>query len=97
MPPYEDVDLRELPDKQMPPLQVALLHRSIGEGALESERCGHCRRTLLVGEQAYVCGPDRVVCELCVGFERDFPRESRLVHGPEFGHTIRVLDQRVAV
>lgn len=76
-------------------LQLALLKRSSDEFNASCVRCAHCRRTLLTGEQVYDCG-DRLVCELCVAFEHEPPLGSRLVHGPEFGHTIRILDQRVA-
>ncbi len=53
-------------------------------------------RTLLAGERAYECKGPRLVCELCVTLERNPPQDSRLVHGPEFGHSIRIIDTRVA-
>jgi hypothetical protein len=76
-------------------LQLALLRRSSDEFAASCERCSRCERTLLTGEQAYDCG-SRLVCELCIAFEHDPPADSRLVHGPEYGHTIRIVDQRAA-
>ena len=76
-------------------LQLALLRRSSDEFAATCERCSRCQRTLLAGEQVYDCD-SRLVCELCIAFERDPPVGSRLVHGPEFGHTIRILDKRAA-
>jgi nitrite reductase/ring-hydroxylating ferredoxin subunit len=79
----------------MPALQAALLRRSMDEFDATRDRCAHCSRTLLTGEQVFICSPKRIVCELCISLEPDPPRESRLVHGPEFGHTIRVVDQRV--
>ena len=36
------------------------------------------------------------LCELCRVMERDSPVASSLVHGPEFGHTMRISDQPVA-
>ncbi len=92
--PAAEIDLREIPVRQMPLLQIALLRRSIHARAEDSERCAHCRRTVLSGERVFMCGPGRVVCELCVGHESERPGESRLVHGPELGHTIRIIDRR---
>lgn len=92
--PVAEIDLREVPERQMPLLQVALLRRSLDAYAAACERCAHCRRTVLSGERVFVCGPERIVCELCVGFESEPPQESRLVHGPELGHTIRIIDRR---
>jgi hypothetical protein len=89
-----EVDLREVPTRHMPLLQLALLRRSMSAHAEDSERCAHCRRMALSGERVFICGPDRIVCELCVGFESEPPGESRLVHGPELGHTIRIVDRR---
>ena len=77
-------------------LQLVLLRRSSDHFAATCDRCSHCRRTLLAGEQVYDCAQGRLVCELCIAFEDRPPQRSRLVHGPEFGHTIRIVDQRVA-
>ena len=85
----------EAPTYETTELQLALLKRSSHEFHASCARCARCRRTLLTGEQAYEYGK-RLVCELCVAFEGDPPAASRLVHGPEFGHTIRIVDQRVA-
>jgi hypothetical protein len=94
LPPYE-VELREVPDLRMPLLQIALLRRSMDRNAETCERCARCDRTPLSGEQTFVGDSGRMVCELCVDLEPDTPREGRLVHGPEFGRTIRVVDQRI--
>ncbi len=92
--PAAEIDLREVPIREMPLLQVALLRRSMHAHAEDFERCAHCRRTVLSGERVFACGPERIVCALCVGFESEPPGESRLVHGPELGHTIRIIDRR---
>jgi hypothetical protein len=76
-------------------LQLALLRRSSDEFAASCERCSRCQRTLLAGEQVYDCD-SRLVCELCIALEHNPPAGSRLVHGPEFGHTIRIRDKRAA-
>jgi len=86
-----DVFVRDMPD-----LELALLRRGVGELSVECERCHHCHRTPLVGERVYVCAPDSILCELSRDVERDEPVDSRIVHGPEFGHTMRVSDQRPA-
>ncbi len=60
------------------------------------EQCGRCHRTPLVGERVYVYDSGALACELCRALEVETPRLSRLVHGPEFGHTMRLTDQRRA-
>jgi hypothetical protein len=60
--------------------------------ALES--CDRCRRTLLVGEPVHVYENERIVCDICRSFEPASPLRVRVVHGPAFGHTIRIIDQR---
>jgi len=37
-----------------------------------------------------------LVCELCRSLEPGAPLSAQLVHGPAFGHTIRIVDQRAA-
>ena len=78
-------------------LELALLRRGLDERlAGGSERCTSCHRTPLVGERIYEYDSGAVACELCRRRERKAPRGSHLVHGPEFGHTMRILDQRRA-
>ena len=79
-----DVEVREMPD-----LELQLLRRGLDDMAAASERCGRCERTPLVGEYVHVYA-DRLLCELCRELERQQPLAIRLVHGPEFGHTIKV-------
>jgi hypothetical protein len=79
-----------------PDLELALLRRGLHEMEAGSERCSSCRRTPLIGERVYQYDADELVCELCRDSKREQPSGSRLVHGPAFGHTIRVIDQRVA-
>jgi hypothetical protein len=80
----------------MPELELALLRRGLDELAAGCERCAHCHRTPLIGERVYTYDAGRLLCELCRAFERSEPSDSRIVHGPEFGHTMRITDQRVA-
>jgi hypothetical protein len=80
----------------MPELELALLRRGIDERAEACERCQRCRRTLLVGESVHVYDAGRIVCDLCRTHERKPPSSVRLVHGPAFGNTIRIIDQRAA-
>jgi hypothetical protein len=77
-------------------LERVLLRRGLDDMADVCERCARCRRTLLVGEQVHVYEADRVVCDLCRTHERKPPQMVRVVHGPAFGHTIRIIDQRSA-
>lgn len=80
--------------REMPPLELELLRQSVDRLAAGSERCAHCQRTPLIGERIYVYGTGAIVCELCRAFEPAEPRATRVVHGPEFGHTMRITDRR---
>ena len=75
-------------------LELALLRRGIDARAAGSERCDRCHRTPLVGERVYEYESAALLCELCRSLEPGTPVASRLVHGPEFGLTIRITDQR---
>jgi hypothetical protein len=76
-------------------LEVALLRRSLAGLADRIERCGRCARTLLIGERVYDYGSGEIRCELCRLREHRAPEDSHTVHGPEFGHSIRVIDRRI--
>jgi hypothetical protein len=84
------------PPKQIPRLELALMRRGLEDAAAGSERCARCQRTPLIGERVYPLPSGLVVCELCRKRRREVLSEWRLVHGPAFGHTIRVVDQRGA-
>lgn len=81
----------------MPDLELALLRRGLDDLAAECERCRRCHRTPLIGERVYPLESGAILCELCRDARRDPPGASRIVHGPEFGHTMRITDQRSAV
>ncbi|HUA03595.1 MAG TPA: hypothetical protein VMB27_06790 [Solirubrobacteraceae bacterium] len=81
-------------DDDFPELEIALLKRGVGRRDAGQERCGGCGRTPLVGETVYLDERRLVFCELCRALEPEPPRESRVVHGPEFGHTMRLTDRR---
>ncbi len=84
-------------DDVAPELQVALVRRAVDHGDSVRERCHGCRRTPLVGERVYVDQAGVVYCELCRALEGPSAAvRSHLVHGPEFGHTMRLTDRRVA-
>jgi hypothetical protein len=74
-------------------LERHLLQR--GVGALEAGRahCHRCRRTPLVGERVHIYGA-RMLCALCRRTRADEPDASELVRSPEFGHAVRIRDQR---
>jgi hypothetical protein len=80
--------------RAMPELELALLRRSVHELGEASECCGRCQRRPLVGERMYEYESGKVLCELCRDAQRAAPASSHLVHGPEFGHTLRLIDQR---
>jgi hypothetical protein len=82
--------------RDMLDLELALLRRGLDERLAGSERCTCCQRTPLVGEKVYVYESGTIACELCRSGQRHPPLRARLVHGPEFGHTMRIIDQRAA-
>jgi hypothetical protein len=86
-----DASMRDMLD-----LELALLRRGLDERLAGSERCSCCNRTPLVGESVYVYASGIIACELCRQRQRENPMRARLVHGPEFGHTMRITDQRAA-
>jgi hypothetical protein len=83
-------------DRGAPGLQVALLRRAVDRRDAVRERCLTCQRTPLVGERVYVDDRGSVYCELCRALDPEPVLESRIVHGPEFGHTMRLTDHRAA-
>jgi hypothetical protein len=92
--------MRLWPDDRTPDdradLELALLRRGVVARAGSIERCGRCQRTPLIGERVYIYERGVVRCELCRGVEHHPPAGSHVMHGPEFGHTIRVTDRRAA-
>jgi hypothetical protein len=82
--------------REIKELELALLRRGVEERGEGHERCARCRRLPLIGERVYVYAQGRVLCELCRRRQRTPPLESRTVHTPAFGHSIRILDQRAA-
>lgn len=78
-------------------LELALLRRGLDERlAGASERCTSCHRTPLIGERIYEYPAGEQACELCRRRLRAAPAGSHVVHGPEFGHTMRITDTRAA-
>jgi hypothetical protein len=82
--------------REMPELELALLRRGVDELAAGRETCGHCHRTPLIGERVYLYESGAVRCELCRELHGAAPSGSHIVHGPEFGHTMRITDNRAA-
>jgi hypothetical protein len=88
--PAGEVEARTMPD-----LELALLRRGVHALGSAAESCARCRRRPLIGERVYSHPRLGVLCELCREVD-GVGAESHVVHGPEFGHTIRLLDQRPA-
>jgi hypothetical protein len=76
--------------REMPELELAMLRRGVEGIASECERCDRCQRTPLVGERVYALASGRLLCELCRAVGREQPVSSRLIHGTEFGHAVRI-------
>lgn len=88
--------MEALIERDMPELELALLRRGMNERNAKRRGCARCCRTPLVGERVYVAASGEIVCALCQSREATPPARSTLVHGPEFGHTLRLLDRRAA-
>jgi hypothetical protein len=86
----------DVPTRDVEDLELALLKHGVDVLAAECERCAKCHRTPLVGERVYTYSSGVVMCELCRAETQEAPIDSRLIHGPEFGHTMRILDRRAA-
>jgi recombinational DNA repair protein (RecF pathway) len=82
------------PSHDRPALELALLHRSLGEITASTEHCGRCGRALLIGEHVYEYADGGLACSLCRDRERATPALTRTVHTAASGHSIRVLDRR---
>jgi hypothetical protein len=86
----------EYPDQGSPELQVALVRRAADRRDADRDRCLGCGRTPLIGERVYLGELGDLYCELCRALEPVSLVASRIVHGPEFGHTMRLTDHRAA-
>lgn len=84
------------PEREIRELELALLRRGMHERDASRQGCARCRRTPLVGERVYAAASGLLLCELCRSHEADPPAHWSLVHGPEFGHTLRLVDTRAA-
>jgi hypothetical protein len=87
------LSLRRAAAPAVPPLEKALLKRSMGEHETRRHRCVHCHRTPLVGERVYLydtAAGERLVCELCRPLRREPPVRSQLMHAPEHQRSVRI-------
>ena len=85
------------PGREMDELELALLRRGVDQRAAGGEHCSRCGRTPLLGERVYTLD-DRgaLACALCHALAGGRALGSRLVHGPAFGHSLRIVDHRQA-
>jgi len=77
-----------------PELELALLRKGLADSAVE--RCDACQRAMLIGERVYEYDNGSVRCELCRDISKVDPLGAHTVHGPAFGHSIRIIDRRAA-
>jgi hypothetical protein len=75
-------------------LETALLRRSLGGSDSYTEACNDCQREMLIGERVYEYETGALRCELCRHRAHSDAVNSHTVHGPAFGHSIRVIDRR---
>ena len=86
--------LRRTPAPTVPPLEKALLRRSVGEHEIQRHRCIDCHRTPLTGEVVHVYDTalgHGLVCELCRPLRRQAPARSELMHAPEHERSVRLM------
>jgi hypothetical protein len=84
---------RTTSDPACPPLERALLRRSVGDQEAHRHRCVHCHRTPLTGELVHVyagAAGHRLVCDLCRPLRRAAPIRSELMHAPDHERAVRV-------
>lgn len=79
---------------ETPELEIALLRRSLGGSPSYTERCDACHRAMLIGERVYEYESGALRCELCRDHTPADSVQTHTVHGPAFGHSIRVIDRR---
>jgi hypothetical protein len=84
----------DYPDQGSPELEVALLRRGVDDRDAARERCQTCGRSPLVGERVYSDPAGSLYCELCRALDPEPVLRCRVVHGPEFGLTMRLTDRR---
>jgi len=92
------LSLRRSAPTAFPPLDTALLRRSVDAQHAHRHRCVHCGRTPLTGEVVHlyaVAAGERLVCELCRPLRREPPARSELMHAPEHERSVR-LTRRAA-
>jgi hypothetical protein len=77
-------------------LELALLRRGVKERKAKRRACARCDRTPLVGERVYMIETGVMVCELCRSGDADAPLGWTFVRGPEFGHTLKLLERDAA-
>jgi hypothetical protein len=90
------VEPRRMPSQLAPDLERHLLRRGVGARDAVRDRCRDCGRTPLVGEQVHVYADERLVCALCRPLRREEPLRVELVRSSQFGHAVRLTDQRAA-
>jgi hypothetical protein len=71
-------------------LERALLRKSVGTLASETERCADCGRTPLIGETLHRYAAGEIVCELCRPLRRQAPERSERVRNGEAGMAVRI-------
>ena len=77
----------------LPPLEKALLRRSVDDSEAHRHYCVHCHRTPLTGELVHVyavAAGERLVCDLCRPLRRESPARSELMHAPDHERAVRV-------
>jgi hypothetical protein len=85
--------------RPLPPLELILLRKSVGQLSDHRDRCVHCHRTPLVGERVHVytaSSGDRLVCDLCRPLRREPPARSETFHSPDRDRAVRIRRTRDA-
>jgi hypothetical protein len=79
--------------RPLPMFERVLLRKSVGELVANRQRCWHCGRTPLIGEDVHlyeVTSGTRLVCDLCRPLRKEPPARTVLMHSPERERAVRV-------
>ncbi len=80
----------------MPELELALLRRGVDDLAAGASAVSAAAARRWSESACTSTARAAVLCELCRIADARSPARTPIVHGPEFGHTMRITDQRAA-
>jgi hypothetical protein len=87
---FETMQAPSLPrHRPRAPREISLLGPRVRALAAGRDRCCHCHRTPLVGEDVHHYG-EWLVCQLCRHLRREAPGRTEMMHSPEHARAVKV-------